>query len=285
LRGVGMKKIAVIGVSKKKEIDGFIKSLDSLVKKYSIVVEKFIYSNKDFHLYDRLSENKTSTEDYIAAVSIGGDGTFLYTSRIFAGTDIPVFGVNLGHLGFNTNIETKEFRHYFESFMEGVAQYDQKALLDVEIENQKEIYSVLNEGVISHTGISRMIRLNVEVEGQSICDFRGDGLIVSSPTGSTAYNLSAGGPILHPSLEAFAICPICPHTLAIRPLIVPFNRIIQISVEESLAKPQLTLDGQKIILLDIGQKIAFRKSPKKVKVVKSSRNFPDVLKLKLGWMV
>jgi NAD+ kinase len=279
-----MKKIAVIGVSKKKEIDDFIASLAGYGKRFDITVEPFIHTNKDFHLYDRLSEKDFNPEEYAAAISAGGDGTFLYTSRIFAGTDIPVFAVNLGHLGFNTNIEMKEFGYYFEKFMTEGVEYDYKSLLDVEIENQPDIFSVLNEGVVSHAGISRMIRLKVEVGGQSICDFRGDGLIVGSPTGSTAYNLSAGGPILHPSLDAFVICPICPHTLAIRPLIVPFNQLIQICVEESLAQPQLTLDGQKVIMLNIGQKIIFRKSKKNVKIVRSGRNFPDILKMKLGWM-
>ncbi|MCK4796861.1 MAG: NAD(+)/NADH kinase, partial [Spirochaetes bacterium] len=146
-------------------------------------------------------------------------------------------------------------------------------------------YVVLNEGVISHSGISRMIRLKVDLEGHSLCDFRGDGLIISSPTGSTAYNLSAGGPILHPSVDAFVVCPICPHTLAIRPYIIPFDEVINIKVEESSSQPQITLDGQKIILLEIGQKIIFKKSKKKVKIVIGSKNFSEILKLKLGWVV
>jgi NAD+ kinase len=280
-----MKKIVVIGVSRKKEIDVFISSLSIYKKKYDLKIESFIYSNKDFYLYDRLSEKDFDPAEYIAAVSIGGDGTFLYTSRVFAGTDVPVFGLNLGQMGFNTFIEIKEFNYYFERFMKNEISFEYKNLLDIEIENQNGIYSVLNEGVVSYTGISRMIRLKVNVGDQPVCDFRGDGLIVSSPTGSTAYNLSAGGPIMHPSMEAFIICPICPHTLAIRPYIVPFNESIIISVEESLAQPQLTLDGQKNIILNVGQKIIFKRSLKKVKVVTGGRNFSDVLKMKLGWMV
>jgi NAD+ kinase len=280
-----MKKIAVIGVSKKEEIWNFIKNLSTYEKKYNLKFEPFIHSTKEFNLYDKLTEDPINLNDYIAAISIGGDGTFLYTSRVFAGSNIPVFGVNLGQLGFNTNIEIKEFDFYFEQFMNNKVDYDYKNLLDIKIEGDNCVYSVLNEGVISHTGIARMIRLKVELEGHSICDFRGDGLIVSSPTGSTAYNLSAGGPILHPLVDAFVICPICPHTLAIRPFIIPFTETIHICVEESLAQPQLTLDGQKSILLHIGQKITFKKSDKKVKVVQSKNNFPEILKMKLGWMV
>ena len=156
--------------------------------------------------------------------------------------------------------------------------------MDIIIEDKNETYQVVNDGVISHTGISRMISLKVELKGETIYNFRGDGLIISSPTGSTAYNLSAGGPILHPFLDAYVICPICPHTLAIRPFIVPFSEDIHILIQESSAQSQITLDGQKIIILNIGEKIIFKKSEKFVKVVKF-RNFSEILKTKLGWIV
>ena len=249
-----MKKVAIIGLEKKKEIFDFISNF----KKYNIDFDAFIRTEKDFELYDKLNDKNIDITQYMCALSLGGDGTFLHTSRIFAGTDIPIMGINLGRFGFNTTIEIKDFDIIFKNFLENKVEYEYKKLLDVEIEKEKEIYSVLNEGVISHTGISRMIRLKVEVEGQSVCDFRGDGLIISSPTGSTAYNLSAGGPILHPSVDAYVICPICPHTLAIRPYIMPFSENIHITVEESTAQPQITLDGQKIIILNIGQKIVFK---------------------------
>lgn len=281
-----MKKIAVVGLDKRDNIDDFLESLENLEKKYRISFEKFIYTDNDFDLYNILNKKHTLLKDeFCAAVSIGGDGTFLYTSRVFAGTDIPIFGVNIGQLGFNTNIEVSDFESYLKSFLEGKICFDYKSLLEATVEGEKGSYEVLNEGVVSHTGISRMIRLKVDLEGHSVCDFKGDGLIVSSPTGSTAYNLSAGGPILHPSVDSFVITPICPHTLAIRPYIVPFSETITIKIEESKAQPQITLDGQKIILLDINQKIIFKKSNKSVKVVRGSKNFSEILKMKLGWMV
>lgn len=276
-----MKKVIIIGLEKKKEIFDFISSF----KKYNIDFDCFIRKEKDFELYDKINDQNIDIKNYICAISLGGDGTFLYTSRIFAGSDIPVFGVNFGRLGFNTTIEVKDFYKIFDNFLKGKVDYEYKKLLDVEIQNQDKIYSVLNEGVISHTGISRMIRLRVELEGDPIYDFRGDGLIVSTPTGSTAYNLSAGGPILHPLLDAYVISPICPHTLAIRPYIIPFSKNIVITVEESSTQSQITLDGQKIIFLNTGQKIVFKKSEKSVKVVKGLKNFSEILKDKLGWIV
>ncbi|HOV15680.1 MAG TPA: NAD(+)/NADH kinase [Spirochaetota bacterium] len=279
-----MRKIAVVGLSKKIGIFEFIKNIKKYETQYNFETEEFIYSNKEFNLYDVLSPVNFNPNDYFAAISVGGDGTFLYTSRVFAGTEIPVLGVNIGQLGFNTNIELKDFDYYFENFLNNKVEFDYKSMLDVQIEGDDKIYNVLNEGVISHTGISRMIRLKVDLEGHCIYDFRGDGLIISSPTGSTAYNLSAGGPILHPDVDAFSLCPICPHTLAIRPFIIPFCEKLIISILESSTQPQITLDGQKIILLDIGQKIVFKKSTKKTKTIKSDKNFYEILKLKLGWL-
>lgn len=279
-----MKKVAVLALSKKPGINDFLEKLKFFEKKFDFVTDKFIYSGSDFNLYDVLPNDAGDLKDYCAAISVGGDGTFLYASRVFAGTDIPVVGVNIGQVGFNAHIELNEFNYYFEKLFENSACFKYKSLLDIQIEGQEKIYNVLNDGVISHSGISRIIRLKVDLEGHCVYDFRGDGLIISSPTGSTAYNLSAGGPILHPDVDGFSLCPICPHTLAIRPFIIPFNEKLIISVSESSTQPQITLDGQKIILLNVGQKIIFKKSDKKVKVISTEKNFYEILRLKLGWL-
>jgi len=282
-----MKKIALICHNKKSQIPFVKKQLDvlkSYEKKYSFELKLFIYD--DENLYDKLSwSDKAFDDDFIAAISLGGDGTFLYSARIMAGREIPIFGVNMGKLGFNTTIEMNEIGKYITMFFEGNLGFEYKTLLSITIDGEKDEFLALNDGVISHVGISRIIRIAVDIDDVSICDFVGDGLIVSSPTGSTAYNLSAGGPILHPKVEAFVVSPICPHTLAIRPFLVPFNGVIKITVKESKANPQITLDGQKAILLNIGQKIFFRKSDKNIKIVKSGKTFPEILKTKLNWTI
>ncbi len=278
-----MKKIAIVGLEKNDSSDLF-NNIQQFKKKYDIELISFFYKDKFQDLYDELEEKGYEPADFIAAISIGGDGTFLYTSRVFAGTDVAIFGINKGRLGFNTNIDENEFNVFFKGFLDGKVEFEYKTLLDINIENHPT-YVVLNEGVISHTGISRMIRLKVFLEDHPLCNFRGDGLIISSPTGSTAYNLSAGGPILHPQVDAFVVCPICPHTLAIRPLIIPFDEQINVIVEESQSQPQITLDGHKVVLLNIGERIVFKKSNKKVKIIKGNKNFTEILEEKLGWMV
>ncbi len=282
-----MKMIALVGLESRELKETIVDVVNSLSKLYGFIVQTFFYSNKDFNLYDSLVEKGFVPEDFAAVVSLGGDGTFLYTSRIFAGTEVPVFGVNIsGKMGFNTGIEITEFGELFRDFMESRCEFDYKGLLDVLIDGKEpKKYLVLNEGVISHTGISRMIKLKVDLEKHSLLNFMGDGLIVSSPTGSTAYNLSAGGPILHPELGAFVICPICPHAFGIRPFIIPFGESIYIRVEEAYTNSQITLDGQKIVYLEPGQTVIFRESAKKIKVVRGRTNFIERLKSKLGWVV
>ncbi len=279
-----MRKIAIIGLEKNNVWD-FFNSLENIKKKYKVDFIPFIYSNKEHDLYDELEGKDYKPADFEAVVSVGGDGTFLYTSRVFAGTDVAIFGVNKGHLGFNTNIEEAEFEKYFIKYLEDKIKYTYKNLLEVFIENNPKSYLALNDGVITFAGISRTIRLKVYVGDNPICDYRGDGLIVSSPTGSTGYNLSAGGPILHPSVNAFVVSPICPLTMVIRPYIIPFDEEINIIVETPSSHAQITLDGQKIINLNIGQKIKFKKSEKSVKIVQGSKVFGEILKIKLGWMV
>ncbi len=279
-----MKKTAVIGLEKNNVWD-FYKKISLLKKKYDIDFVPFIYTQNDRKYYDTLQDEKSDPRDFFCAISVGGDGTFLYTSRVFAGTDIPIFGVNKGHLGFNTNIEEAEFESYFKDFMEGKCEFDYKFLMDVSIEGEKDKFLVLNEGVISYSGISRTIKLRVEIKNNKIINnYRGDGLIISTPTGSTGYNLSSQGPILHPSVNAFVLCPICPLTLAIRPYILPSDEIVYIHIEESSSQPQMTLDGQKIIMLKKGQKIIFKKSEKNVKIIKGSKTFSEILEKKLHWM-
>ncbi|MBP5707191.1 MAG: NAD(+)/NADH kinase [Spirochaetales bacterium] len=278
-----MKKIAIIGFNKRSYLDKFLATADKLSEKYDVSFEKFLYGSKDFHYYDRLPVlgERGKTDIFDAAVSIGGDGTFLYTARVFAGTDIPIFGVNNGQLGFNTTIEIDEFEHFFADFLDDKAQYEYKETLEIGVNDDK--FLVVNDAVISHAGISRIITLDLSIGDECISKIKGDGLIISTPTGSTAYNLSAGGPILHPSVESFVLTPICAHTLAIRPFIVPYKEILSVKIKDSNVQPQLTLDGHKIIFLQKNQTVTVRKSDKSVKIVKGGKNFTQILNKKLGW--
>lgn len=277
-----MKKLAVVGFKEKRNVLSFVQQLENLKQRYPFNFDLFLYEKRDFELYDILGE-EVNIKKYDAAISIGGDGTFLYTARIFAGSHQPIFGVNIGRIGFNAKIEIKDFEFYLKSWLEETLEYEYVDLLDVKIDQHEKIFTVVNEGVISHNGISRIIHLKVSSQGHLIYDFRGDGVIVSTSTGSTAYNLSAGGPILHPSVKAISLSPICAHTLAIRPYIIPIEEGVTIEIAASSVSPQLTLDGQKTILLTHGEKIIFKKSKKNIKIVKTKKIFSEILKEKLGW--
>jgi NAD+ kinase len=277
-----MKRVAVVGLEK-NNAGGFFNTFKDRFKKRDIEFVSYINTEKDEKHYEMLDDKGFRPGDFIAAVSAGGDGTFLYTSRVFAGSGVPVFGINKGHLGFNTNIEEAEFEKYFSKFLDGKAEFDYKHFLEVLLPENNERHIALNDGVISYAGISRTIRLRVNIGDTPLCNIRGDGLIVSTPTGSTAYNLSAGGPILQPEVNAFVLTAICPLSLAIRPFIIPFGEVITVFVDEPTF--QITLDGQKIIYLNSGEKIVMKKSEKEVKIVRGSRSFSEILKIKLGWMV
>ena len=191
----------------------------------------------------------------------------------------------MGNIGFNMRIEPNDFEMYLDNFLRNKCTYEQLDALDVKIEGQDKVYTVINEGVISHGGISRILDLKVSSCGHLIYDFSGDGMIVSTATGSTAYNLSAGGPILHPSLHAISLAPICPHTLTIRPYIIPIEKNVSINFGNSSVPVQVTLDGQKTIQLNKGREITFTKSQKSITIVKTKKIFSEILKEKLGWSV
>lgn len=279
-----MKRLAIVGFNEKSGINNFLVIINELKKKMAFEFDLFLYKRSEFELYDVLNA-PINFSAYDGAIAIGGDGTFLYCSRIFAGTGIPVFGVNMGNIGFNMRIEPKDFEFYLDQFLKNECSYEQLDALDVEIDGQNKIYTVLNEGVVSHGGISRILNLKVSSCGHLIYDFCGDGMIVSTATGSTAYNLSAGGPILHPSLHAISLAPICPHTLTIRPYIIPIERDVSITFGNSSVPAQITLDGQKTIQLSKCKEISFTKSNKSIIIVKTKKIFSEILKEKLGWSV
>ena len=279
-----MKRLAIVGLNEKAGIKNFLSILNELKTKMNFDFDLFLYNRAEFELYDILN-HPVDFSAYHGAIAIGGDGTFLYCSRVFAGTDIPIFGVNLGNIGFNMRIEPNEFEIYLDNFLKNNCSYEQLDALDVKIDGQDKIYTVINEGVISHGGISRILDLKVSSCGHLIYNFSGDGMIVSTATGSTAYNLSAGGPILHPSLHAISLAPICPHTLTIRPYIIPIEKNVSINFGNSSVPVQVTLDGQKTIQLNKGREITFTKSQKSITIVKTKKIFSEILKEKLGWSV
>lgn len=220
-------------------------------------------------------------------ILLGGDGTLLSAARAVGGRDIPLFPVNLGGLGFLTAITVDELYTELEHLLQGEQRLGRRRLLRCELVregNKVAEYEALNDVVVDKVDIARMIDVDARVDGHFMCAYKADGLIISTPTGSTAYSLSAGGPIIFPTVAALAITPICPHMLTNRPVIVPETSIIEL---ESLAKDYaayLTIDGQVGQPLKMGDVVVCRRSENTLSLIRPPRlRFFDVLRQKLKW--
>jgi len=219
-------------------------------------------------------------------ITFGGDGTLLSVAR-YAPKGVPVLGVNMGTLGFLTEVRVEEFPAVLESVLSGGYTAEDRVTFDVVVEGQqreKRSYRVLNDATINKSALARIIEMRVTVSGQFVSTFRADGLIVSTPTGSTAYNLSAGGPIVYPTMSAVVITPICPHMLSNRPIVLPDSLDIEIGIVTKNQEIFLTLDGQEGLPIGERDRVCVRKSNQPVLLVQSpNKNYFDVLRNKLKW--
>jgi NAD+ kinase len=220
-------------------------------------------------------------------IVLGGDGTLLSTARAAAGRDVPLFAVNLGGLGFLTAIKVDELYAQLERALRGDFSLERRRMLTTELWRGGQLLSsnqALNDMVLSKTDIARMIDLDVRVDGSFLCTYTADGLIVSTPTGSTAYSLSAGGPIMYPTVAATAITPICPHTLTNRPVIVPDESVIEVTIPGDVSSAYMTIDGQVGETVQQGDRIVCRRSEQSIGLVHPPEMvFFDVLREKLKW--
>ncbi len=218
-------------------------------------------------------------------VAVGGDGTIIHCARHAAAFDKPVLGVNVGRLGFLAELETDEFDE-LGRLADGDFRVEERMMLEVRFEENGAVKTcaALNDAVLSRSALSPMPDFKVAFNGQTVCDYRGDGLIVATPTGSTAYSLSAGGPIIDPQLSCILLSPVCSHSLLTRPVV--FGPDAKLSVRtffraESAA--YLTVDGEMSVKVDSSRKIDFCRSEKTVKIVRlKDHNFYDIVNQKLG---
>jgi NAD+ kinase len=230
----------------------------------------------------------------VLVIVLGGDGTLLSVARIFASTGTPILGVNLGSLGFLTEVRLADLYPALESWhsgCDGCHVLDTRAMLHAELwrggalrSGPHSSFEALNEVVISKGDIARMGDFAVELDGKSVASFRADGVIVSTPTGSTAYTLAANGPILTPDVDAMVVTPICPHLLTLRPIVIRGDASLCVRVEGIINPALLTVDGQKGIELLIGDEVHCRKSAHAVNLVRmSGGGFFEALRSKLSW--
>lgn len=223
-------------------------------------------------------------------VTFGGDGTLLDAARIVtqACADVPVIGVNLGHLGFLTEVGRDEIVAALDAWRSGQTRTELRTMLIGRVTSGRQTveHLALNDVVVSRGARSRMIEIDVTIDDQPVCHLKADGVIVASPTGSTAYNLSAGGPIVHPELDALILTPIAPHTLTQRPLVFPASLGIALRpvVEQPPADILVTFDGQLALTLTAGDVVTIRRAPRPLRLVRTSpRSHFDMLREKLKW--
>ncbi|MDX1584740.1 MAG: NAD(+)/NADH kinase, partial [Thermoanaerobaculia bacterium] len=219
-------------------------------------------------------------------ITFGGDGTLLSIAR-HAPQEVPIIGVNMGRLGFLTEIPVEEFDEVLEQFLEGRAVIEPRGALDVTVVHEsgsEERYRVMNDAVVNKGALARIIEMWVETEEAFVTSFRADGLVVATPTGSTAYNLSAGGPVIYPTVEAVVITPICPHMLTNRPIVLPDHMTVTIKIREAREEVYLTLDGQEAVSLEDAERVVVRKSDQTISLVQSpSKDYFEILRQKLKW--
>lgn len=222
------------------------------------------------------------------AVVVGGDGTMLNVARALAADEVPLLGVNLGRLGFLTDIAADRMIEEVGKILDGDYEHETRFLLHAEIMRTGKIVhssKAFNDVIISKGGLSRLIEFETYIDGEFVNSMHADGIIAATPTGSTAYALSAGGPILHPTLAAIVLVPICPHTLSDRPIVVGSDSVVEIlmtGIRQQSA--HVTFDGQTSFELQENDRIYVRRAPRPVHLIHpSSRNHYEVLRMKLHW--
>lgn len=221
-----------------------------------------------------------------ALVVLGGDGTFLGAARMATANSIPLLGVNLGSLGFITEVSFGDMESALERVADGDFIIEERMMLDLTVQNSAGTRNrvALNDIVLNRRSMAKMIELSIAINGQYVTRYRADGLIAATPTGSTAYALSSGGPILLPHMNAILICPICPHTLTNRPLVIPADSVVEISVLDTDNEILATVDGQTSLEVSHHDSLTLKRSEKVTRFIKvPDHTHFDILRSKLGW--
>jgi NAD+ kinase len=282
-----MNRVAIICKPRKKELSRLLPELIAWLRKHNhqplLDLEAAKYT-QDAPAHDR---NDLPGFKPSLVIVLGGDGTLLSVARIFASTGTPILSVNLGSLGFLTEVRLADLYSTLESWCDDCHQLDERSMLHAEIWRQGTKisgYEALNEVVVSKGDIARMGDFAVELDGRKVARFRADGVIVSTPTGSTAYTLAANGPILTPDVDALVVTPICPHLLTLRPIVVRGDASLMVRVEGVPDQALLTVDGQQAVELQRGDEVRCARSKDTVRLVRMTESgFFEALRSKLSW--
>ncbi len=287
-----MKRIGIIAKQNKPEAIPIVRNLVDWfrAKKIEVFMEEGMV--KQFHPPLAGPHLKSTGKEELPKkvemiIVLGGDGTLLSVARLVGDHDVPILGVNLGGLGFLTEITLEELYRVLEKVVQGDFITDERGVLNASVIRRGERmaeFVVLNDAVINKGALARIIDLETTINGEYLTTFKSDGLILSTPTGSTAYNLSAGGPIVYPSLHCIIITPICPHTLTNRPIVIPDDVEIRAMLKTKQQEVILTLDGQQGFTLEFEDVVEVKKAEGHLLLIKSPyRHYFEVLREKLKW--
>ena len=287
-----MNKIGIIAKRNKPEAGNIIHQLVDWLrqKKIEVYIEGEMADLLGPHALEpnvKTIEREAFPSQAEMILVLGGDGTLLSVARLVGDHKVPILGVNLGGLGFLTEIALEELYRVLERVIQGDFTTDERVVLSASvIRKGKGVaeFPVLNDAVINKGALARIIDMETTINGEYVTTFKSDGLIISTPTGSTAYNLSAGGPIVYPSLHCIILTPICPHTLTNRPIVVPDEVEIRATLKTRQQEVMLTLDGQQGFPLEVEDVVEVRKAAVGILLIKSPyRHYFEVLREKLRW--
>ncbi|MFP4081253.1 MAG: NAD(+)/NADH kinase [Candidatus Aminicenantes bacterium] len=280
-----MRKINGVGFVIKPHAPQVEKILKELVGYFERKgIECFLEESASRKLHIKKGWSREELPQHVdLVVVLGGDGTLLSIAHLAAQKDVPVLGINLGKLGFLTEVPQDEMYLTLDSYLEGNDKMvSPRGML--EASNRGKTYYCLNDVVINKGALARMIQCDIWIEDKEIATLRADGLIISTPTGSTAYSLAAGGPIIQPHISAIILAPICPHTLSFRPMVISSDLKVKVQLLTGGEEVYLTLDGQRGNTLVKNDEVEIRPSGHVLRLISSpQRNYFDLLKEKLGW--
>jgi len=280
------KAAAIVSKPGKTELESIVPGLLDWFRKhqYQVVVDRETAPHAAG--IEVLSRDEMALRPLTFVVVLGGDGTLLAAARSMAKAGIPVLGVNLGSLGFLTEVPLDELHSTLQGIDEGRCNVEVRSMVHCEVfrkDSQLASYDALNDIVVGKGTVSRLNHCDVYIDGEFVSAYKADSLIVSTPTGSTAYCLAAGGPILMPSVAALVVTPVAAHSLTHRPLVVPDTSKIDIVVNTGRDEAYLSIDGQVGMPMFDGDRVACRKSEEQVKLLRIQGTFFDVLRAKLKW--
>jgi NAD+ kinase len=282
-----MKLVSIISKQGKPELERILLETGGWLRHRGILVTRDSVTRETLPWAEPVEREQLVEKRPDFVIVLGGDGTLLSTARAVARSGIPILGVNMGSLGFLTEVRQDEVTEALEAITTGHCELSHRGLLHCEVEREGlccATYDALNEVVLNQQGVARITEFEVKLDGVFVSNYKADGLIVSTPTGSTAYSLAAGGPILAPDVPGFVITPVASHALTNRPLVVRDTAAIEVRLIVTRLQAYLTVDGQEGEPLQEGDVVRCRKSEFKVKLYKlPERSFFHVLRSKLKW--